>query len=455
MKRRFLATAARSGLTTILLVYSAIAHCGEDAFAKWAAAHALPITTLDFAGNDSDLLPLESAIGAARVVAFGEPTHGVHEPLAFRNRLFRFLVERMGFTAIALESGFTESIGARSFIEGGEGDAETAARTGLSSWVNRYLENRELIQWMRDYNAAASSAGHRKIRLYGIDLTEGARVGGPRRALDSRAHLSCLVPTQRPRKKYGPHWETAPPEHRTMVSSAHCRQRLKRNSTPALRQLRKPRKGAAKALAIARSSDEEYRWSSAQPGCGASAREVPSSDAVGSAGESGHQRLGTYNDVPRLRDGGECAMGTGERRSAGPPPHIRSQRSCHEHERRRPPVGQCAREAAHDGFTFAPCVRQGPVHHSDEQCDRLRGASSKPIEEDSIDSALVGLDLPLMFLDVRTGRQNKDVLTWLSTRRSLNANVSAQSLITPSTAVDAFFFVNTLTPAILSSDKAP
>src|SRR6266702_8865443 len=60
---------------------------------------------------------------AAHVVAFGEPMHGAHEPLAFRNRLFRFLVERMGFTAIALESGFTESTSARPFIEGGEGDA--------------------------------------------------------------------------------------------------------------------------------------------------------------------------------------------------------------------------------------------------------------------------------------------------------------------------------------------
>ena len=38
----------------------------------------------------------------AHVVAFGEPTHGAHEPLEARNRLFRFLVERMGFTAIAL-----------------------------------------------------------------------------------------------------------------------------------------------------------------------------------------------------------------------------------------------------------------------------------------------------------------------------------------------------------------
>ena len=162
MKRRFLATPARFGLSTTLLAYSAIAHCGEDAFAKWAATHAAPVTTVESASNDSDLLLLESTIGTARVVALGEPMHGAHEPLAFRNRLFRFLVERMGFTAIALESGFTESISARSFIEGGEGDAETAARTGLS-WQGGFPENRELIHWMRDYNAHASSVGHRKI----------------------------------------------------------------------------------------------------------------------------------------------------------------------------------------------------------------------------------------------------------------------------------------------------
>jgi erythromycin esterase len=196
MKRRFLATAARSGLSTILLAYSAIAHCGEDAFARWAATHAIPVTTVDSTGNDSDLLPLESVIGAAQVVAWGEPAHGVHEPLAFRNRLFRFLVERLGFTAIALESGFTESISARPFIEGGAGDAETAARAGLSSGFSRYLENRELIQWMRDYNATASSAGHRRIRFYGIDLAAGARVSGPRRTLDSAlTFLSRADPT--------------------------------------------------------------------------------------------------------------------------------------------------------------------------------------------------------------------------------------------------------------------
>jgi erythromycin esterase len=81
--------------------------------------------------------------------------------------------------------------------------------------------------------------------------------------------------------------------------------------------------------------------------------------------------------------------------------------------------------------------------------------TAKPLEEGSIESALAGVGLPLMFLDVRAARQNKEALAWLSTRRSMNANVSSQTLITLSTAVDGFSFVNTLTPAILSSAKAP
>jgi erythromycin esterase-like protein len=81
--------------------------------------------------------------------------------------------------------------------------------------------------------------------------------------------------------------------------------------------------------------------------------------------------------------------------------------------------------------------------------------AAKPVEADSIESALAGPGLPLMFLDVRMARQNKEAFAWLSTPRGIDANVSAHTLITPSTAVDAFFFVNTLTPAILSSDKAP
>lgn len=454
MKRKFLATAARSGLSAILLAYSATAHCREDAFAKWAAAHALSVTTLDFEDNDSDLLPLESAIGTAHIVAFGEPTHGVHEPLAFRNRLFRFLVERLGFTAIALESGFTESISARSFIENGEGDAETAARTGLSNGVNRYLENRELIQWMRDYNATASSAGHRKIHLYGIDLPEGERVSGPRRAIDSAlTFLSLADPTtaQRIRDsltdslprteelKFGPLSAAAQAEFDTSIKA-----------------IAKAMEKSRKSL-MTRSSEEEYRWAlhnldvarwlakclpltppapPATSGIGAWVALLTCRDsamaenvqwALENEGRQGRLLVFAHNGhVMNSKDDGR--------------------RWAKAESRERPPMMGLHLRRVYGKDLYIIAMSSAATSG---------GLPSKPVEEDSVESTLVGVGLPLMFLDVRTGRQDKEALTWLSTQRSLNANVSTQSLITPSTAVDAFLFVNTLTPAILSSDKAP
>jgi erythromycin esterase len=277
----------------------------EDAFSKWAAAHALPVTTVDSAGNDSDLLPLKSAIGAAHVVAFGEPMHGAHEPLAFRNRLFRFLVEHMGFTAIALEAGFTESIGARSFIEGGAGDAETAARTGLSSGFSRYLENRELIQWMRDYNAAASSAGHRRIRFYGIDLPAGARVSGPRRTIDyALTFLSRADPTTA--KKIRDSLSDGLPgidarEFGSLSAAAQA------EFDTSIKTIAKAMQKSRKSL-IARSSDEEYRWALHNLDV---ARQLAKCLPI-TAAESGHERLGTCDGVPRFRNGGECAVGIRE-----------------------------------------------------------------------------------------------------------------------------------------------
>lgn len=452
MKRRFLATAARSGLSSILLVYSAVAHCGEDGFAKWATAHALPVTTVDSAGNDSELLPLESAIGTAHVVAFGEPTHGVHEPLAFRNRLFRVLVERMGFTAIALESGFTESISARSFIENGAGDAETAARTGLSDGVNRYLENRELIQWMRDYNATASSAGHRKIHLYGIDLPEGERVSGPRRAIDSAlAFLSLADPTtaQRIRDsltdslprteelKFGPLSAAAQAEFDTSIKA-----------------IAKAMEKSRKSL-MTRSSEEEYRWALHNLDV---ARQLAKCLPLTPTAPPATSGIGAWAALLTCRD---SAM-------------AKNVQWALENEGRQGRLLVFAHNghvmnSKDDGRRWAKS-REKPtmmglhlrrVYGKDLYIIAMSAATTsgglpaKPIEEDSIDSTLVGVGLPLMFLDVRMARQNKEALTWLSTRRSMNANVSTQAVITLSTAVDAFFFVNTLTPAILSSDKAP
>jgi erythromycin esterase len=85
----------------------------------------------------------------------------MHEPLAFRNRLFKFLVEQMGFTGIATESSFTGSRAISEFISG---KSEIIPSIGqLPS-----AENQELLLWIRAYNADSGHA--HKLRFYGIDL---------------------------------------------------------------------------------------------------------------------------------------------------------------------------------------------------------------------------------------------------------------------------------------------
>src|SRR4051812_3685503 len=258
MEYRFLIKAVPSGLITLLLAYGATAHCEEgDAFTRWAAAHAVPLSTVDSTLSDSELLPLRSAIGSARIVALGEAIHGAHEPLAFRNRLFRFLVERMGFTAIALESGFTESISARPFIERGEGDAETATLNGLGRGLARYPQSRELIQWMRDYNATAASAGHRRIHLYGFDIPNGGRRDGPWLAMDSALTFLARADPTAANKIRASLGDSLSGLDASQFGPLPADARVKFDMS--LEAVAKATQKSRKSL-IASSSDEDYRW---------------------------------------------------------------------------------------------------------------------------------------------------------------------------------------------------
>jgi erythromycin esterase len=87
--------------------------CEDDSrqhFVAWAKGCATPLTTVELGSGMDDLGPLRTIVNQARVVALGESGHGIHEFLAFRNRLLAFLVKEMDFTAIAVETGFSESL---------------------------------------------------------------------------------------------------------------------------------------------------------------------------------------------------------------------------------------------------------------------------------------------------------------------------------------------------------
>jgi erythromycin esterase len=156
----------------------------------------MAVTTVEPGHGFTDLQPLKTTIGQAQLVALGESAHGVHEFLAFRNRLAEFLVQEMGFTAIAVETGFYEGVQVDDYIAGGTAE-KTKVAQDVFEWDPAALEeNLQLVEWMRLYNATASVA--RKIRFYGIDLTGGqsGEFKESRKALDAPlAYIERLDPS--------------------------------------------------------------------------------------------------------------------------------------------------------------------------------------------------------------------------------------------------------------------
>jgi erythromycin esterase len=141
---------------------------GEAAFLYWAAHTKIVLagTTHELSANE--VAALRHMIGDARVVALSEPVHFAAEPLEFRNRLIESLVRELGFTAVALESGLTESQVLDDFVLGGPGDLDSVVRRGFSWTFDRLPQNAELVKWLRTYNASRPNS--LRVRLYGIDV---------------------------------------------------------------------------------------------------------------------------------------------------------------------------------------------------------------------------------------------------------------------------------------------
>lgn len=125
-----------------------------------------PLTTLDPAGPPDDLEWLDQAVGDARVVAIGESAHFNHEFHRLRHRLLRHLVERHGFSAFAMESGFTEGRLTDGWVRGGEDRLGRVMATGFTTLMGLCTEMRAQLEWMRGHNLAAPE----QVGFSGIDL---------------------------------------------------------------------------------------------------------------------------------------------------------------------------------------------------------------------------------------------------------------------------------------------
>lgn len=128
-------------------------------------ASAQPITNIDHA----DLGPLLERIGDASVVLLGESSHGTSEFYRMRAHLTRALIQRKGFTAVAVEADWPDA--ARI-------DAHVRRRTPappafeafsrFPTWMWRNREMRGFVRWLAAHNATL--ADESRISFHGLDL---------------------------------------------------------------------------------------------------------------------------------------------------------------------------------------------------------------------------------------------------------------------------------------------
>ncbi len=144
----------------------------NDALAEWLQAALLPLETVEPYSSSDDLHILDDAIGDAKIVLMGEPTHGNREVFLLKHRFFKYLVEHKGFNVFALEAPMPEGFDINRFVLEGEGDPEKLL-AGLTMWTWDTQEVLDVISWMRSHNATA--ADDKKVSFYAFDMQTSER----------------------------------------------------------------------------------------------------------------------------------------------------------------------------------------------------------------------------------------------------------------------------------------
>ncbi|KOV65215.1 erythromycin esterase family protein [Streptomyces sp. MMG1121] len=149
-----------------------------------------PLRSTEPGTGTADLRALGVMVGDARVVGMGEATHGSHEYFALKDRVFRYLVERKGFTTFALEISWSAGLRIDDYLQ--RGDRDRDARQVVHEVMAGSPWDREefvsLVRWMRDHNRQHPD---RPVHFLGDDI------GAPR--LDERVFDSVTDYVRRTR----------------------------------------------------------------------------------------------------------------------------------------------------------------------------------------------------------------------------------------------------------------
>jgi erythromycin esterase len=159
----------------------------SDALQTWIAGNAVRVRSIDAVDEDfRDLEPLIDAIGSARVVQLGEPSHGAGGSFAAKVRLIKFLHERMGFGVLAWESGLYDVHLTQIRMRAGD-DALAAAQAGILLVWSASEEVRPLFEY-----AKASQSTGRPLDMAGFDMQMNAIDASEHFAADLHSFVDAL-----------------------------------------------------------------------------------------------------------------------------------------------------------------------------------------------------------------------------------------------------------------------
>jgi protein-L-isoaspartate(D-aspartate) O-methyltransferase len=162
--------------------------------------------------ESADLGPLLERSGDARVVLIGEATHGTSEFYRMRARISRELINRCGFSFVAIEGDWPDAARVDHYVRHADTPpSEWTAFARFPTWMWRNRETRAFVDWLHGCNAQRKHA--RRVAFHGLDLyslhssiravLEYLDQVDPRTAQVARLRYGCLTPWQTDPATYG------------------------------------------------------------------------------------------------------------------------------------------------------------------------------------------------------------------------------------------------------------
>jgi protein-L-isoaspartate(D-aspartate) O-methyltransferase len=163
--------------------------------------------------HDADLGSFLERVGGCSVVLLGEASHGTSEFYRMRARITRELIQRKGFTAVAVEADWPDAARIDAYVRRRPPVGppfETFSR--FPTWMWRNHEVRAFVDWLHAHNGSIDDA-EQTVSFHGLDIyslytsrdvvisyLEGV---DPEAARLARHRYGCLTPWEQDPASYG------------------------------------------------------------------------------------------------------------------------------------------------------------------------------------------------------------------------------------------------------------